>query len=174
MLNSNMFPEFLYHPRFSLQVKGLESSAPGLFFSAVGAMKNSRISSPRKIVSCFAMLFVPLWTLSHEYNPDQWRWFIDSSKVSLKLVLLHNGNRFPSVHLTYAVNMKENYESAKLLLGKIKYDEFNWELCGDLKLWHCYMESNSVTQNTAVSCASGTSGTRRIAIEINCGLNEHH
>jgi hypothetical protein len=29
MLNSNMFPEFLYHPHLSLQVKGLESSAPG-------------------------------------------------------------------------------------------------------------------------------------------------
>ena len=27
----------------------------------VGAMKNSRISSTRKMVSCFAMMFVPLW-----------------------------------------------------------------------------------------------------------------
>jgi len=27
----------------------------------VGAMKNSRISSPWKMVSCFAMMFVPLW-----------------------------------------------------------------------------------------------------------------
>jgi len=33
--------------------------------------------------------------LGHECNPDQWRLFINSSKVSLKLVLLHNGNRFP-------------------------------------------------------------------------------
>jgi len=31
--------------------------------------------------------------LGHEYNLDQWRLFIDSSKVSLKVVLLHNGNR---------------------------------------------------------------------------------
>jgi len=29
MLNSNMFPEFLYHPHISPQVKGLESNAPG-------------------------------------------------------------------------------------------------------------------------------------------------
>jgi hypothetical protein len=28
-LNSNMFPEFLYHSHLLLQVKGLESSAPG-------------------------------------------------------------------------------------------------------------------------------------------------
>jgi len=69
----------------------------------------------------------------HYYNPDQWRLFIDSSKVSLKLVLLHNGNRFPSVPLAHAANTKESYESMKLMLGKIKYDEFKWKLYDDLK-----------------------------------------
>jgi len=54
--------------------------------------------------------------------------------VSLKVVLLHNGNKFPSVPLAHAANMKENYDSMKLLLGKIKYDEFKWKLCGDLKV----------------------------------------
>ena len=48
------------------------------------------------------------------------------------MVLLHNGNKFPSVPLAHAVNMKGSYESVKLLLGKIKYDEFKWKLCGDL------------------------------------------
>jgi len=56
------------------------------------------------------------------------------SKVSLKVVLLHNGNRFPSVLLTHAVNMKQSYESVKLLLGNIKYDEFKWKLCDYLKV----------------------------------------
>jgi len=70
----------------------------------------------------------------HEYNPDQWRLFIDSSKMSLQLVLLHEGNRFPSVPLTHAANMKESSESMKLLLGKIKYDEFKWKLFCDLKI----------------------------------------
>ena len=60
--------------------------------------------------------------LGHEYNPDQWRLFIDSSKVNTKVVLLHNGNRFPSVPLAHAVNTKESYENMKLLLGTIKYD----------------------------------------------------
>ena len=45
----------------------------------------------------------------HEYKPFQWRLFVDSSKVSLKLVLLHNGNRVPSVPLAHAANMKESY-----------------------------------------------------------------
>ena len=72
--------------------------------------------------------------LGHEYISDQWRLFIDSSKVSLKVVLHHNGNRFPSVPLALAANMKESHESMKLLLGKIKYDEFNWKLRGELKV----------------------------------------
>ena len=50
------------------------------------------------------------------------------------MVLLHNGNKFPSVPLVHAANIKENYESMKLLLGKIKYDEFKSKLCGDLKV----------------------------------------
>ena len=49
----------------------------------------------------------------HEYNPDQWRLFTDSSKVSLKEVPLHNGNRFPSLPLAHAANMKESYESMR-------------------------------------------------------------
>ena len=72
--------------------------------------------------------------LVHEYNPDQWHLFIDSSKVSLKLVLLHNRNRFLSVPLAHAANMIEIYESMKLLLGKINYDKFNLKLLGDLKV----------------------------------------
>jgi len=72
--------------------------------------------------------------VGHKYNPDQWRLFIDSSKMSLKVVLLHNKNSFPSVLLAYAANMKESYESIKLLFGKFKYDEFKWKLCGDLKV----------------------------------------
>jgi hypothetical protein len=61
--------------------------------------------------------------LGLEYNPDQWRLFIDLSKVSLKVV-----------PLDHTANLKETYESMKLLLGKIKYSEFKWKLCGDLKV----------------------------------------
>jgi len=72
--------------------------------------------------------------LGREYNPGQWRLFTDSSKVNLKVVLLNNGNRFPSFPLAHTANMKESYESMKLLLGKIKYEEFKWKLCGVLKV----------------------------------------
>ena len=132
---------------------------------AVGSMKNSRISSPRKMASCFAMMFFSVMeVLGREYNPDQWRLFTDSSKVSLRLVLLHNGNRFPTVPLAHADNMKEGHESMKLLFGKIKYDELNGNYVAISRLWHCYSECNPGTQNTAVSHVSVTTGTRRVTI----------
>lgn len=67
-------------------------------------------------------------------GPKEWRLFIDSSKVSLKAVLLHNGNKYPSVPLAHATNMKENYINMKLLLQKIKYLQYMWNICADLKV----------------------------------------
>ena len=78
---------------------------------------------------CFVME-----VLGREYNPDLWRLFIDSSKVSLKVVLLHNGNGYPSIPLAHAANMKESYEIMKLLLGKINYDEFKSKLRVEIKV----------------------------------------
>jgi len=72
--------------------------------------------------------------LDHEHKTTEWRLFIDSSKSSLKAVLLHNGNKFPSVPLAYATNMKETYENLKILLEKIQYDKYCWTICCDLKV----------------------------------------
>jgi len=70
--------------------------------------------------------------LRHE--PAQWRLFIDSSTRSLKAVLLHNGNKYPSIPLAHSVQMKEDYENVKQLLVKINYVEFKWDVCGDFKM----------------------------------------
>lgn len=72
--------------------------------------------------------------LGVQHNPQEWRLFIDSSKTSLKAVLLHNGNTFPSVPLAFTVNMKESYETMALLLEAIKYKDHEWQLCCDLKV----------------------------------------
>ncbi|KAH9637300.1 hypothetical protein HF086_006944 [Spodoptera exigua] len=55
------------------------------------------------------------------YKQNEWRLFIDSSKLSLKAVLLHNRNILPSIPIGYAVHMKESYENMKTLLLRIKY-----------------------------------------------------
>ena len=69
-----------------------------------------------------------------EYNPNQWRLFIDSSKYSLKVVLLHNGNVLGSIPVAHSTKLKETYEAVKLVLLKIKYEEHSWQICVDLKM----------------------------------------
>ena len=68
------------------------------------------------------------------YDPTKWRLFIDSSKASIKCVLLHNSNRYASIPIGHSVHLKETYKNMKMLLTKIKYDEHKWMLCGDLKI----------------------------------------
>ena len=95
-------------------------------------------------------------------NPDQWRLFIDLSKVSLKVVLLHNGNRFPSVPLAHAANMKESYESMKVLLDELIIKNLNGTNLVISRLWECYFEYNSDTQNTAVPVRVGQPGQEEL------------
>lgn len=72
--------------------------------------------------------------LGHEHKVNEWRLFIDSSKTSLKSVLLHNGNLLPSIPVAYSTQLKETYDSMRNILEKIKYNEYKWKICGDLKV----------------------------------------
>lgn len=69
-----------------------------------------------------------------KHTPTEWRLFIDSSSRSLKAVLLHNGNIHPSLPVAHSTQLKEEYNSVRMLLEKIKYDEFDWDVCGDFKM----------------------------------------
>ncbi|ESN97976.1 hypothetical protein HELRODRAFT_177647 [Helobdella robusta] len=69
-----------------------------------------------------------------QYKPEDWRLFIDSSKRSLKCVLLHNGNQFASVPLAHSTKLKEKYEAVKYMLEMIRYDQHKWVICVDLKM----------------------------------------
>ena len=73
-------------------------------------------------------------TLGISYKPEEWRLFIDSSKTSLKAVLLFNGPSVPSVPVAHSTKMSETYENIKLVLEMIKYHEHNWLICADLKV----------------------------------------
>ena len=53
------------------------------------------------------------------YSASNWRLFIDSSKRSLKAVLLHNDNVYPSISIAHSVQMKKDRESVKILLELI-------------------------------------------------------
>ena len=100
--------------------------------------------------------------LGHKYNPDQWRFFTNSSKVSLKVV--HSTTEIDSPLFLWL--MQPTWRKV------MKAWSYCWErlsmmnLSGSYvvisRLWHCYSECNWVTQNTAVSCVSGAAETRRI------------
>ncbi|GBL90787.1 hypothetical protein AVEN_215528-1 [Araneus ventricosus] len=72
--------------------------------------------------------------LGLQHNHQEWRLFIDSSNVSLKAVLLHNGNKHPSIPVGYAVRMKETYETLKHILSSVEYSKHSWHICTDLKV----------------------------------------
>jgi hypothetical protein len=67
-------------------------------------------------------------TLNHSFL--DWRLFIDSSKLSLKAVLIHNGNTLPSIPVGHSVSCK----NMKILMEAINYDKFKWQICGDIKV----------------------------------------
>lgn len=69
-----------------------------------------------------------------QYDPRDWRLFIDSCKRSLKCVLLHNGNLFASIPLAHSTTLKEKYEAVKYVLDKIQYEQHQWIICVDLKM----------------------------------------
>jgi len=63
-------------------------------------------------------------TLNINHIPLDWQLFIDSSKLSLKAVLLYNGNTVPSIPVGQSVHNKESYENTKILMEAINYDKF--------------------------------------------------
>lgn len=72
--------------------------------------------------------------LKQKYDPTEWRVFIDGGKNSIKAVLLHKGNKKPSIPIGHVSNIKESYESMKKILHLIDYDIHNWKICADLKV----------------------------------------
>jgi len=59
-------------------------------------------------------------------------WFL--KETSLKAVLLHNSNRYASIPVGHTVHLKESYENMKVILQAVKYEQHQWQVCGDLKV----------------------------------------
>ena len=66
------------------------------------------------------------------YKPKEWRLFIDSSKRSLKAVLLHNTNVYAAIPIGYFVILDVKYCNIEVILNRIKYNDHKWQICGDL------------------------------------------
>lgn len=72
--------------------------------------------------------------LNIPYVANEWRLFIDASLYSTKGVLLHIGNKLPSIPVAHSVVLKETYGNLDFILKSIKYTEHNWLICADLKV----------------------------------------
>lgn len=84
---------------------------------------------------CFCSNILGLFEeLNEVHNPTEWRLFIDSNKQSLKAVLLHNGNKKPSIPIAHAANSKEDYDTMDTLLKCIEHAKYKWKICADLKV----------------------------------------
>lgn len=73
--------------------------------------------------------------LNIPYTHDEWRLFIDASS-GIKFALLNRGKILPTIPLAYSVKRKETCDNFKLILEKIKYEEFDWPICADFKVIH--------------------------------------
>lgn len=61
--------------------------------------------------------------LGDRHDLKECRLFLDSFKLSLKVLLLHIGTNKPSILLAYAVHMKQMYDNKNILLSKVQYQE---------------------------------------------------
>lgn len=73
-------------------------------------------------------------TMNQVHVPAEWRLFIDGSNESLKVVLMHNTNKLPSVPIAYARGVKEDYDSMAAIINLINYNRYKWYVCCDLKV----------------------------------------
>ena len=96
------------------------------------------------------------------YDPTEWRLFIDSCKSSLKCVLLHNGNfLFSAIPIGHSVSLKENCGDIKRVI-EFKYDKHKWIICVYLRMVCFLLAQHRDTQNIPVIYVCGTHGLESV------------
>ena len=113
--------------------------------------------------------------LVEPYDPTHWRLFIDSSKTSVKAVLLHDGNTKPSIPIAHSVHLKETYDSMDILLSSINYSTHKWFICGDLKVIGMLMGMQSgFTKFCCFLCLWDSRATSQHYIKSNWELRSNY
>ena len=104
--------------------------------------------------------------LGCEYNPVLWRLFINSSKTSFKVVLLHNGNIKPSIPSEVLPSIQ--YDTMKILLNLLQYPKYNWKICSNLKFLSFWGYSWG-TQNICAFYVYRTVGKTALTMQLQYG-----
>ena len=119
---------------FKIEVKEYVAERSQVHLFSIQTCKFSSFFSVR-IYVCYCSNINGLFeALESEHHSNDWRWFIDLSKASLKAIYLNNGNEKPSISLVHATALKETHKTMELILHLINYSAYNWNICGDLKV----------------------------------------
>lgn len=95
--------------------------------------------------------------LGQHHDPNEYNLFIDFSELNLKAVVLHNGNKYSSVLLVYAIHPQNSYITVHTILWNISIwinilgvyvKTWKW-------LWFCLIY-NLAIWNSIVSFLNGT------------------
>lgn len=92
-----------------------------------------RTDEETKMTYCWNVRLLFL-RMKQVHNPTEWRLFIDGGKNSLKAVLLHITNKYPSIPIAHGDKVAEKYESIGAILKLLQYEEYKWLICADLKI----------------------------------------
>ena len=77
-------------------------------------------------------------------------------KYSLKKVLLHNHNALPSIAIGHSIFINESLENLdRVLLKQIRYDSYNWYICGDPKVIGLLLDMQPGIRMIVASFVSG-------------------
>ena len=83
---------------------------------------------------CYCTNVSGLFTfLGFPHHPSEWHLFIGPSSEVWRLCSCHNGNKYPSLPIVHSLHLKESYDNMEPLLEVVKYNQYQWSLCGDLK-----------------------------------------
>jgi len=136
------FQNFSITHSFRTRLKGWN-----LLRQDTSAMKNSRISFPRKMVSCFAMMFVPLWKFlvmnitqisgacSLIRQKWAWKWFYSTTKIDS-----------PPFLWLMQPTWRKVMKAWSYFLERLRMTNLSGSYVVISRLWHCYSECNSGTQ----------------------------
>ena len=112
----------------------LHSSAKVSFYRKRDELSLPYFKDEKQLVYC-DNVSGPLGELGiSSYNLEEWRLFLDSSKRSLKCVLLHNGNKYGTVPIGHSIVLKEQQDDIRTVTDLLKYHQHGWIICVDLKL----------------------------------------
>ena len=104
---------------------------------------------------------------------NSWRLFIESSKHSLKIVLMHSTNIYASIPIGHSSTLKEKHEFIKQVMERIKYTKHNWVICLDLKMVNFLLVQQSGYTRFPCFCACGTVKREIITGKERTGRFEH-